>query len=128
MTKSKENQLKHLQVRQSDVEKILSRARKQQQISGKEIQKYSTMLRDIDREITKLKQKAKDPIVSEHAMLRYFERCLGFDLELVKKDILAGSMCQIIRELPNGKFPQESTAGQNFRVVAKEGVVVTIET
>ena len=76
--------------------------------------------------ITKLKQQIadidnkKEIYVSEHALVRYFERVKGFDIEEVKKEILSESVMQMVSVLGgSGQYPNENGYGivlDNFRV------------
>lgn len=58
--------------------------------------------------------------VTEHAMLRYFERVLGFNLEEIEEKIVSG-ISETQKELGNGTYPSGL-----FKVVVKENTVVTI--
>jgi len=76
--------------------------------------------------INKLKQqideadKKKEIYVSEHALVRYFERVKGFDIEEIKKEILSDSIKQMLSVLGGtGQYPNENGYGvilDNFRV------------
>jgi hypothetical protein len=60
--------------------------------------------------------------ISEHALLRYFERVLGFDLKEVEQWILTDEVQNMIKTLGgNGKYPNEK-----FTVVMKNYTVTTI--
>ena len=63
----------------------------------------------------------KDPIISEHALLRFFERVKGFDLEQVKAEILTEQVKVLIRQLGSGVYPVNG-----FKIKVKDGTVVTI--
>lgn len=79
---------------------------------------------DIERlriEISKL-DNSQNIKVSEHAIIRYFERVKGFNIEDVEKDILSDSVLNLIDKLGgNGKYPNK-----DFSVVMKDFTVVTI--
>lgn len=76
--------------------------------------------------ITKLKQEMdnldskKEMYVSEHALVRYFERVKGFDIDQVKKEIISEGILQMVSVLGGtGEFPNEngySVKMDNFRV------------
>ncbi|HEY7866793.1 MAG TPA: hypothetical protein VIC51_12410 [Psychromonas sp.] len=64
-----------------------------------------------------------EPIVSEHALLRYMERVLGIDLDEYRKKILSDNVLKQVNTLGgNGTF-----ANDGFQVVMKDNVVVTIK-
>lgn len=105
-----------------------------------ELEKFSNTLerevKDINEQIKGLQQEAKvkskllnqakqkisqfDLQVSDHAVIRYFERATGMDVDLIK-ETLQKQLQPSYESLGNGKFPLgESTA------VVKNGTVVTI--
>lgn len=99
------------------------------------IKKLQAEYKDIEEEIKALDRKkfqifreqaSKEPVVTEHAMLRYFERVHGFNLEQIKKDILTPEVTKMIKEFKSGKFPVDN--GYKFKVVSKDKTIVTIET
>ena len=85
---------------------------------------YSQKLESITRiraEIKKL-DNTKTLKVSEHAILRYFERVKGFDLQEIEQDILCEKVVSLISKLGgSGTYP-----GEGFSVVMKNNTVVTI--
>lgn len=62
------------------------------------------------------------PRVSEHAMLRYFERKLGFDLKEIEKKILTPEVIKYMEEFGDGQFPN----GDDILLVVKNKTVTTI--
>ena len=66
---------------------------------------------------------ADDPVVTEHALLRYCERILGIDLEAAKSEILSPSRLAIVRAMGTGKV--DMPGGR--KLVFKNRAVVTIE-
>jgi hypothetical protein len=76
----------------------------------------------IETQIRELEDTAKEPIVSEHALLRYIERFMGVDLESVRRAILTETAVKMIKFTRNGKV---TTDGR--RLIIKNGTVVTIE-
>lgn len=60
--------------------------------------------------------------VSEHAIVRYFERVKGFDLKDIEKEILSEPVLDLIDKLGgNGTYPND-----NFSVVMKNYIVTTV--
>lgn len=91
---------------------------------------------EADEEAVRLRQKlekvketeeylTKDVVVSEHAVLRYFERILGYDLEEIRRKILPVSVQEQVRKLRGGTFPVGKN-GDAFHIVVKQQVVVTV--
>lgn len=60
--------------------------------------------------------------VSEHAIVRYFERVKGFDISDIEKEILTEDVLNLIDKLGGtGGFPNN-----NFKVLMKDYTVTTI--
>lgn len=79
---------------------------------------------DIQTRIDSLKvEAALEPYVTEHAIFRYFDRVLGFDIDDIKDKIMDEPTKKLIATMKSGKFPREG-----FKIVVKNGAVVTIET
>lgn len=68
------------------------------------------------------KKTIKPPRVTDHAILRYCERLLGFDLELVKSQILKSIPENHIDKLIDGKYPLI----EGGKAVIKNHRIVTI--
>lgn len=124
--------LKQLQTRLTALEQELNDAKRGQKDANKAVSDIQSKISQVKQNMEKLKQ--KDIIVSEHALLRYFERVLGYDLEEIKAGILGGKTHDLIDQFNSGKFPQtmpppsNGQAGESFRLVVKNRVVTTIET
>lgn len=79
-------------------------------------------------EVSKLQEQIKaftesDPVVTEHAMLRYVERVMGIDLEAVRADILTPTRRAVIKAMGTGKVDMPN----GNKLVFKNRAVVTIE-
>ena len=66
----------------------------------------------------------KEPVVSEHAILRYLERVEGVDIEAIKQKILSPKVREYIDTLVSGNFPLEENNKIMIRV--KNRVVVSV--
>jgi hypothetical protein len=88
---------------------------------------YAEELADIERQLAevnvKLKEfgKADDPVVSDHAIVRYLERVQGIDIQAIRDTLLTDKVRAYIAIAPSGTYP----AGEGFRVRVKKGVLVT---
>lgn len=61
--------------------------------------------------------------VSEHAIIRYFERVKGYDLEEIKKEILSEAAIDLINKLgTSGTYPSK-----DFQIVVKDSTVLTVK-
>lgn len=85
---------------------------------------YSRKLGDIERlkkEISKLNNDSKIK-VSEHAIVRYFERVKGYDIASIEKDILSDRILILVEKLGgNGTYPNDG-----YSVIIKNNTVTTI--
>jgi hypothetical protein len=85
---------------------------------------YNQKLQAIDKlkfEMAKLNNSEKLK-VSEHAIVRYFERVKGFDIEQVEKEILSEKVLILVDKLGgNGSYPNDG-----FSVVMKNYTVTTV--
>lgn len=60
--------------------------------------------------------------VSEHAIVRYFERVLGFDISQIEEEILSKSVLELVEKLGgSGSYPNKT-----YQVVIKNYTVTTI--
>lgn len=87
--------------------------------------------------INKLKDKIRnlgksDKIsISEHALLRYFERVLDYNIDQIKSEILTDDVIKFVDELGgSGTYPsgKKDSKGEFYRVTLKNNVVVTVGT
>lgn len=69
--------------------------------------------------------RAKEIQVTDHALLRYAERVLGFDVEAARAQIVA-SVAPLVFVLGDGRFPIRSGAASVGVAVVEKGVVKTV--
>lgn len=62
-----------------------------------------------------------EPLISEHAILRWLERVKGVDLDDVRAEILAGDTKEMIKFAKSGKIKKDGHV-----LVVQDNVVVTI--
>lgn len=80
-------------------------------------------LRDsLKDQITNIETANKEPVVTEHALLRYLERVYGIDLEETKRTMLDDGVADLIKQFKSGKIPSNGC-----RLIVKDCVVVTVE-
>ena len=85
---------------------------------------YALKLKAIAEIKEKLIELEKDKTVkiSEHAIVRYFERVKGFDISQVEKEILTDEVLRLIETLgTNGTYPNK-----DFKIILKDGTVTTV--
>lgn len=85
-----------------------------------EISSKQETVKSIQREITQL---TLEPLVTEHAMLRYFERVLGFNMSDIKNKIMPTETLEKIRRLGDGEYPVE-----DFSIKCRQNAIVTVLT
>lgn len=85
---------------------------------------YSQKLQAIEKlktEMSKLNNN-KNLKVSEHAIVRYFERVKGFDIDQVEKEILSEQVVELADKFGgNGTYPNDG-----FSVIMKNYTVTTV--
>ena len=99
----------------SEAHRIMAEYQRIYNNKRKEKEKLEKELKEMEK--TKLK-------VTEHAMLRYFERVLGYDLEKISSDIVS-QVSSVQSTLGDGKYPCEID-GFKFQTVVKVDNIVTI--
>lgn len=80
-------------------------------------------LNETDRDLKAAENCPQQLIVSEHAMLRYFERVVGFNLDDVRRTILPDSVREQVGTLGDGVYP----CGGHSVLVRGRVVVLTKE-
>jgi len=65
----------------------------------------------------------KEPVVSEHALLRYLERKYDFDVEQIKDEILTKDFKELINSMGDANY---TIPGTNLKAIVKSNVIITI--
>jgi cell division septum initiation protein DivIVA len=76
----------------------------------------------LEQKIASLQQAAAEPIVSEHALLRWLERVEGLCLDSIRAHILADGTAAAIQFAKTGRIKK-----QGYTLVVKNNTVVTVE-
>lgn len=119
MNIAKAQQLKGLQTRLSKLEgdcKSLAENAKQAQ---KDHHSCLNRIKAIKTEIESFIE--KEIIVTEHAVLRYLERVMGFDMALVSKSILTDDVKLMISKMGDGKYPIDGA-----KIIVKNNTIVSV--
>lgn len=90
-----------------------------------DVRKLAHEVFDLETELKKEAQ--KEITVSEHAMLRYFQRVEGYDIEHVSKLILPDDVREEIEKLGDGHYPVPKMGEAEFTIVVRARTVVTVE-
>jgi chromosome segregation ATPase len=87
----------------------------------KESSELKKQISSINTQISNLKTKSDKFIVSEHAMLRYIERVLEIDLDIIKEKILPSNEIESVKKLGDCTVKRDG-----FSIVIKDNTVVTV--
>lgn len=94
--------------------------------NSKEKSKLQSSLNEIKSKIESIDKKIEmlrsDVVLSEHAILRYIERCMGIDLNTVKQEIIDEKTKDTIKKLGDGHYPLKSGG----KIIVKDNVIVTV--
>ena len=112
--------LKQLQVLEQKYKNELTVLKEEAKRLKAEIQYKQETVKEIQREITFITQ---EPLVTEHAIVRYFERIMNHSIRDIKNIIMPKDLIEKIKILGDGEYPVNG-----FRVVCRKGAVVTILT
>jgi hypothetical protein len=122
MSVKSSHELKGLESQISKLDGEIAAKENEKQSLTQDIGQKKTMRHSLSQKIKAMTQADADPIVTEHAMLRYIEGVMGLDLEFIKDAILGEGRGDLIKQLGTGKINTQ----EGFRVVFKEGKVITI--
>lgn len=82
--------LSELQIKHGKLKREYNELKEVYSITNGKMAAIRSELANVGLQIRGKKEEAVEPIVSDHAIKRYFERVKGFDIEQVKRDILTG--------------------------------------
>lgn len=120
---AKESQnLKSLETRLTKKKEEERHAAQEASEAQKKLANIKKGVSSLQRQIDTVKLLSKEPVVTEHAVLRYVERVMGFNIEQIKEEILSDSMKSQIKTLGNGKYP----VGEGCKAVVRDNTIVTI--
>lgn len=111
--KELEQQLLELQAQEESLKKMIANKQRVLSTTKKEI---DNVLQEIDKLSNKTEIK-----ISDHAIVRYFQRVKGIDLDQVRKEILSPSVLSWVETLGDGTYPS-----QDCKLVIRDNTVVTV--
>ena len=114
--------LKALKTRLDKAEADFKAASADLQVAQSTKDKAKSLRDKLAEQIKAFEANHKEPVVTEHALLRYFERVYKVDLEEIKNEILSDDVKAFINKFQSGKIP-----AKGCRLIVKDRVVVTIE-
>ena len=87
----------------------------------KEVHTLTTRIKSLNNRIKQLQEQDQEPIISEHAILRYLERVKGIDIDALKQEIMDDKTAENIKFLKSGKIKRAE-----YDMVIQDNVVVSI--
>ncbi len=99
--------------------------KQEQALTNDKIVKSIQTMKSIENQIRQIQESNKDVVMSEHAILRYIERVIGFELSEITDTVLSESFVKGVKAMGDGKYPISDTSGA--KAVVKNGVIVTVE-
>ena len=118
----KVQRIKHIKTQLPTLREKSTELSKDIAFKQKENQKVINQLKKMEDELKELED-CPELKVSEHAILRYFERVKGYDIKAIEIEILSAEVMNMVKTLGDtGKFPHK----QGFTVVMAKGTVTTI--
>lgn len=114
--------LKQLRTRRTQAQAEVADQERVVALAQQSLKAAQERLYTVEREIQALEAVAAEPIVTEHAMLRYLQHVKGLDLDALQKEILSGGAAEQINLLQSGRLP----AACGATLVVKQCTVVTV--
>jgi hypothetical protein len=91
-------------------------------LKQKELAELTDKINGMQTRIAEITSDEKEPVISEHAILRYLERIKGLDITAIKDEILDEKTIANIKFIKrNGKIKRDA-----FNLVVKDNIVVSI--
>ena len=119
MAKKCPHELKKLQTQLTRINGKISEHKSLRDKENRNIDKLLSEKRELKEAIAKM---SDGVIVTEHAMLRYFERILGYDLKKIETEIATKQVRDSVSAFGDGTYEVNG----KFTVRVKDGRVATI--
>ena len=117
--------LKALQTQRYALLQRLATARYQDPPDEDTILGLELALDETIQQLATVEREAAQLVVSEHALLRYFERVLGYDLNALSRQLTPPETVAMIRQLGSGTYPV-LVNGHKVRIRVQDRVVTTV--
>jgi hypothetical protein len=111
--------IKHLQVRLTKARAEEDAAKAEAEIATEAHSQATRHRRNLEQQLTAV---MVEPVLTEHALLRYIERSHGIDLEHIKSVIMTDANKRAINVIVSGKLP----IGNGLTAVIKNKTIVSI--
>jgi len=127
MTDLEAKDLADLQALKVQILESLAVAKEEQAIRSREVNDYGRQLKDIEERIGRLYAQNTKIVISDHAIVRYFERVLGFNIDEIRKIMVPESAEIYVRTFGGGLFPIPETKDHPaFKIRVRNNSVVTL--
>ncbi len=117
-----QHELKGLQVQLKQAEALVSNSELETKACQKREADARAQVKNLKARILQIEQNTQEPIVSEHAMLRYLQRVKGVDLDALMKEIMDDKAAEHIKFARNGKLKRS-----NHSLIFRNNTIVTVE-
>lgn len=115
----KRSSLKSLQVKRRKLQDEINQHSRDVSQGQRKLAIMKRELESLNKSIDNVSKKGI--VVTEHAILRYFQRVLGFDTNAIAKKIISDKAKGFIEELGDGKYPSG-----DLMIVVKNNCVVSL--
>ena len=106
------------------VSKEIETLKKELERTQNNLENKENQLVNIQNEVNRLENNVL--VVSDHALIRYMERIMGIDMQMIKDAILTDTVKRMHLKLGDGKYPVAVENNDNCIIVIRSGVVVTL--
>jgi len=113
--------IKNLQVMITKIKLEIDDLKTQQRSISESMNKKLSMLQKYEEDVQSIKERAKDLILSEHAILRYLERVYKLDTNKLYEEIVTQELKHNYERLGNGSY-----SVQDCMVKIVDNVIVTV--
>ena len=115
------HQLKQLESRKAKLEVELQEEKSVISAMQKACNEKRQKIKTLNAQIKAISE--KEPVLTEHAILRYLERKYSINLDEIRQEILTEDTKSLINTLQSAKIP----IGDGLRAVVKNKTIITIE-
>ena len=116
--------LSNVQKTRTLISKEVSKLQSDLERTQRNLDNKLSQLDSVQKEVTRLENNELD--VSDHAIVRYMERIMGIDTQMIRDAILTESVRQMHLKLGDGKYPAAVENDDHCTVVIRSGVVITL--
>ncbi len=121
-TKQTSDEIKALRRRIAEKRVELKSAEAESKEKADRVRDITTSLAELARSLQTLQEEIQDPVVTDHAVLRYLEREKGMDIDAIREEMLSERVVEMIRFTRTGKV----SVGNGRRLVVKDMAVVSV--